>query len=96
FGRVFFPGNLAQCETCHVPGAYDLPFPAGVQPTVVTQAGRVISSISPVRSVCTSCHDAAPAGGHIDLMTTDEGLETCEVCHGAGRDFDVVKVHGEN
>ncbi|MGH2605934.1 MAG: OmcA/MtrC family decaheme c-type cytochrome, partial [Anaerolineales bacterium] len=96
FSQIFFPGNLAQCETCHVPGAYDLPFPAGVQPTIVTQAGRVISSISPARSVCTSCHDGAPAGGHIDLMTTDDGLETCEVCHAAGREFDVVKVHGEN
>ncbi len=95
FSTIFFPGNLADCETCHLPGAYDLPLPGGVLPTTVTQAGRVISTTLPIRSVCTACHDSAAVTGHVELMTTPNGLETCEVCHGVGKEFDVIKVHGK-
>ncbi|MBI5293364.1 MAG: OmcA/MtrC family decaheme c-type cytochrome [Chloroflexi bacterium] len=93
FGNVIFPGNLAACQTCHVAGTYGLPLPGGVQPTTVTQAGKVISTTLPIRSVCTACHDSTAASGHVELQTTGSGIETCAVCHGAGREFDVTKVH---
>ena len=93
FSNIFFPGNLAACETCHLPGTYDLPLPGGVESTTVLQAGQVVSSTQPIRSVCTACHDSTAVSGHIELATTATGLETCEVCHGAGREFDVTKVH---
>jgi OmcA/MtrC family decaheme c-type cytochrome len=93
FGEVEFPGNLAQCETCHLPNTYGLPLPNGIQPTTITQGNQVISTSLPIRSVCTSCHDSAEAGGHAELMTTSSGLETCEVCHGPGADYDVYAVH---
>lgn len=93
FTELLFPGNLADCETCHLPGTYGLPLPRGSQPTIVTQAGNVVSTILPTRAVCTACHDGAAAGGHIDLQTTASGLETCEVCHGAGKEFAVTTVH---
>jgi OmcA/MtrC family decaheme c-type cytochrome len=93
FSSVEFPGNLANCENCHLPGSYDLPLPSGVQPTVVSQAGSEVSSTLPIRSVCTACHDNEAAAGHVELMTTSDGTETCEVCHGSGKDFDVVSVH---
>ncbi|MEK7275812.1 MAG: OmcA/MtrC family decaheme c-type cytochrome, partial [Chloroflexota bacterium] len=93
FSNIIFPGNLAACQTCHVAGSYDLPLPGGVQSTTITQAGQAVSATLPIRSVCTACHDSAPVAGHVELMTTGSGVETCEVCHGAGSEFDVIRVH---
>ena len=93
FGEVEFPGDLAACQTCHLPNTYGLPLASGALPTTVTQAGKVVSTTLPIRAVCTSCHDRAVVAGHLDLMTTASGLETCEVCHGAGSEFDVTQVH---
>jgi OmcA/MtrC family decaheme c-type cytochrome len=93
FGDIVFPGDLSACQTCHLAGTYDLPLPGGVLPTTVTQDGRVVSATLPIRSVCTACHDDAPTVGHAELMTTASGLETCEVCHGVGAEFDVTRVH---
>ena len=49
----------------------------------------------PIRSIWppTACYDSTAAGGHIELQTTASGLETCEVCHGSGKEFDVAEVH---
>jgi OmcA/MtrC family decaheme c-type cytochrome len=93
FSDIVFPGNLAACQTCHLPGTYGLPLPKVVQPALITQAGKVVSTISPIRSVCTACHDSKATAGHAELQTTAAGLETCEVCHGAGKEFDVTQVH---
>jgi OmcA/MtrC family decaheme c-type cytochrome len=61
-------------------------------------------NISPTAAVCSSCHDDAVAQSHMQLQgglfgvvqspTIDANVESCEVCHGSGKDFDVVKVHG--
>jgi OmcA/MtrC family decaheme c-type cytochrome len=90
---VEFPGNLANCQTCHLPGTYSLPLPAGLQPTTVTAGGEVVSSVLPATSVCTACHDSQAVSGHAELQTTAGGIETCQVCHGNGREFSVVEVH---
>ena len=47
----------------------------------------------PIRSVCTACHDSQPVAGHVELQTTASGVETCQVCHGLGAEFDVTRVH---
>ena len=62
FTEVRFPGFLNECETCHLPGTYDLPLPQGVQPTVIIQDGKTVSSVLPVTAACTAC--AAWAGRH--------------------------------
>jgi OmcA/MtrC family decaheme c-type cytochrome len=94
FSDVVFPGNLAACQTCHLPGTYGLPLAKGIQPTTFSKDGTtIISSTLPIRSVCSSCHDATDAQGHYELMTTVSDIETCDVCHGAGAAFDVTKVH---
>lgn len=93
YSELGFPGNLAACTTCHVAGSYDLPLPPGLSPTTITQAGEIVSATPPERSVCTACHDTTAAGGHAELQTTPSGIETCEVCHGTGREFDVTTVH---
>lgn len=93
YSHVEFPGNLADCQTCHVDGSYGLPLGDNVQPTTVTQDGQIVSSTLPARSVCTSCHDTTAVAGHAELQTTQSGIETCLVCHGPGREFDVLQVH---
>lgn len=52
-----------------------------------------MSTTLPIRATCTGCHDSAAAAGHIELQTAPGGLETCDVCHGAGRDFSVAGSH---
>jgi OmcA/MtrC family decaheme c-type cytochrome len=51
----------------------------------------------PQKAVCTSCHDDAAASAHADLNTirpmTATAVETCDTCHGAGKDFDAILMH---
>ncbi|MGE5530748.1 MAG: OmcA/MtrC family decaheme c-type cytochrome [Bacteroidota bacterium] len=93
FGSVVFPGDLADCQTCHLPDSAGLPLPAGIQPATVTQAGKLVSKTLPVRSVCTSCHDKDVVGGHAELQTTANNIETCPVCHGVGAAFGTKPAH---
>ncbi len=93
FSELRFPGFRNDCETCHLPGTYTLPLPSGAQPTVVMQNRQLISSILPVTAACISCHDSQASLGHAELQTSASGIETCQVCHGANRDFDVSDVH---
>jgi OmcA/MtrC family decaheme c-type cytochrome len=95
FSNLMFPGNLGNCQNCHLPNTYGLPLPAGVQPTTVFQDGTVVSSVLPIRSACNACHDTTAATGHAELQTTTSGIETCDVCHGAGSEFDVYTVHND-
>ena len=92
FSAVVFPGDLAACESCHLSGTYTVDL-ADRQPTTITQSGEVISQIQPARAVCTTCHDSAAADGHAQLQTTVDAIETCVVCHGPDREFDVAEFH---
>lgn len=94
FTDVGFPGRINDCTTCHLPGTYALPLPAGVQPTTVSQGGKTVSTTPPTTSVCTSCHESDAAAGHAELETTGAGVETCLVCHGPEREFAVDVMHG--
>jgi OmcA/MtrC family decaheme c-type cytochrome len=93
YSHVAFPANLANCETCHFPGTYDMRSITGLRPTTITQGGEPMSTIPPIQSVCTACHDSTAASGHAELQTTANLVETCEVCHGPGREFDALEVH---
>ncbi|MDP1900290.1 MAG: OmcA/MtrC family decaheme c-type cytochrome [Rubrivivax sp.] len=62
--------------------------------------------ISPTAAVCSSCHDSVPARAHMEnppnggsFSSTQAALgsaagETCVLCHGAGKVFDVKTLHG--
>ena len=93
FSEVTFPGKLNDCAKCHQPNTYLLPLPTGILPLTLTQKGTVVSTVPPILAACTSCHDSQAAIGHGQLMTTAGGVETCEACHGPGKEFDVAAVH---
>ena len=63
--------------------------------------------ISPNTSVCSSCHTSVAAADHMranggdfaagkaaDSSLISSGVESCVICHGAGRAYDVQDVHG--
>jgi hypothetical protein len=69
-----------------------------VQPTITheinTDKEVVASFATPsITSACTACHDSAVTAAHAELNTTPAGVETCDVCHGDGREFAVDNVH---
>ncbi len=106
---VHYPGNLANCVACHASDGYTLPLPPGVLGTTIDTGADVQSPVddtvvTPVSAVCSSCHDSAESKSHMTLQggnfsTTQAAIdagtvvETCSVCHGEGRDYDVTKVH---
>ena len=47
----------------------------------------------PEATPCLTCHDSAATAAHAALNTTASGVESCEVCHGAGQAFGVDVVH---
>jgi OmcA/MtrC family decaheme c-type cytochrome len=93
FSNIIYPANLQDCDKCHVGESYELPLASGVLPTTVKEAGVVVSVTPATKSVCVACHDSAAVGAHADLATTAAGVETCGICHGAGKEFDVAVVH---
>ena len=93
FSGVVFPGDLSACQTCHLANTYSLPLPASNHPITITQKDKAPMTILLNRAICTSCHDNLEASGHVDLQTTASGIETCLVCHGQDKQFDVAKFH---
>ncbi|MEZ5573087.1 MAG: OmcA/MtrC family decaheme c-type cytochrome [Halioglobus sp.] len=107
--EVQYPGNLANCVTCHTSSGFTLPLPDGVLATTVNTGADLQSPLddtvtTPITAVCSSCHDDNTAAAHMvsqggNFATTQaaidsgEVLETCTVCHGTGRVADVAEVH---
>jgi hypothetical protein len=46
-----------------------------------------------VTSACTSCHDSEAVDAHAELQTKELGVESCAVCHGEGKELEVITVH---
>jgi OmcA/MtrC family decaheme c-type cytochrome len=102
FNEVRFPGKRQQCTICHVEerpdetATFSVPLPGEALPTVIDNETSV-TEILPTRAACTSCHDSLVSDIHAVLMTdTEQGVETCAVCHGEGRGEDVQAVHQLN
>ena len=107
--EVQYPGNLANCVACHTDTGYSLPLPGGVLATTIDTGVDLQSPvddtvITPIAAVCSSCHDNTEAVSHMtqqggNFSTTQAAIdagsvvETCNVCHGAGRVSDVSSVH---
>jgi OmcA/MtrC family decaheme c-type cytochrome len=90
FGHVEFPGDLRNCEACHVDDSYTLPLPAGVLDTVTPR--DYWDPMQPAAAACLSCHDSLDAAAHAEANTSDLG-ESCSLCHGTDAAFSVERVH---
>ncbi|MCJ7815291.1 MAG: hypothetical protein MUP31_04480, partial [Xanthomonadales bacterium] len=92
FGEVLFPGDLRNCESCHLAGTYTLPLPADVLPTL--SPNTAINPIMlPTAAACLSCHDSDDAAAHADANTSANLGESCATCHGNGKTYAVERVH---
>ncbi len=84
------PGGVKQCVKCHG----DPPEPPQ-QPWKAPSSHAYPGSATPTRMwtlVCGSCHDTDAAHAHMDVASPG-GVESCDVCHGAGALEDVKVVH---
>ncbi len=109
YGEVVYPRNLANCESCHVPGSFGLPLADPVLATTIDSGSNPADpgddmNITPAAAVCSSCHDNRLAREHMaqngasfatpqSLLDNGSLIETCAVCHGPGRQADVSAVH---
>ena len=90
YSDVHFPGDLRDCESCHVEGSYGVPLPEGTLPTHSPAAA--IPDMEPVTATCLSCHDSNAAASHALANSSDLG-ESCATCHGDGKTYSVERVH---
>jgi hypothetical protein len=82
------PGGVRDCGKCHTESGDAWRVPADRDhPTALTAPTRRW------RSVCGACHDSEASAGHIEAQTASNGAESCEVCHGDGKEWDVRRVH---
>jgi OmcA/MtrC family decaheme c-type cytochrome len=97
FSHVRFPGILKNCEACHVSGAFELPLDENVQTTTINTGSDLADpdddrDITPIASVCSSCHDSIfskthmTEGGNFEFRlyvpasTGDAGGSQTELC----------------
>ncbi len=90
FGHVEFPGDLRNCDKCHVNDSQQLPLPEGLLPTLTP--AQWWDPTMPMAAACLSCHDGDDAAAHAYANTTFFG-ESCATCHGEDKEFAVDKVH---
>jgi OmcA/MtrC family decaheme c-type cytochrome len=98
YNEVLFPGNRANCDTCHVNGTQQLPPPITAD-TVILPRG-FFSPVGPGTAACLGCHDSRDAAAHAFLNTatfpgSSSPAEACATCHGLGAEWAVNKVHAE-
>jgi len=89
YGEVEYPGDLRNCDACHVDDSQQLPLPDGVLASVTPQE---LWELTPVAAACISCHDSDGASIHAYTNSTSFG-EACSTCHGPGKDLSVDEAH---
>ncbi len=97
FKGLRFPGDLRDCESCHVNESYTIAEENGEFPllpdllSTVTTAD-LFSPMPPITSACLGCHDSVAAAAHAYTQIAPFG-EACGGCHGRGAEFAVERVH---
>ncbi|MGH7143049.1 MAG: multiheme c-type cytochrome [Planctomycetota bacterium] len=86
-GFPALPVGVKQCTTCHGTSTnyHDL-----------TDRNHPTEQNLPVKAysmACLSCHDDPSAQAHASLQVSSGGVESCTVCHGDGKDYDVTVMH---
>jgi len=93
YNHVRYPRSLADCTACHADGTQNLPLASDLLPTVDPRG--FFNPALPATAACLDCHVTLSAAAHADLNTSASFGESCGVCHGAGSEFDVEKVHAQ-
>ncbi len=89
YNHVRFPGEIANCQNCHLPGSYGVPAPARLDKA---DPRGFISPNKPAAAACLGCHTSRDAASHALVNTSPLG-ESCGACHGANAAFSVDRVH---
>ncbi|WNC71873.1 OmcA/MtrC family decaheme c-type cytochrome [Thalassotalea psychrophila] len=96
---IHFPGDIANCDSCHIEGTTQLPL--AFNTPIFT--GITEQYTTPTAATCSSCHDSAEVQTHMistggakfnegyDLVQST--TESCALCHGPGEAADVEMVH---
>jgi len=92
FNDVGYPGDLANCQQCHLPNTYVMPIGATAQ---INDPRGYINPVNPTTGACLGCHATVDAASHALVNTSSLG-ESCSVCHGPNGDYSVAKVHASN
>jgi OmcA/MtrC family decaheme c-type cytochrome len=90
YSHVGYPGDLRDCEACHVEDTYGLPMREGALPTY--SPNTYLTEMPPMTATCLSCHDGFAAAAHADANTAGLG-ESCDACHGDDKTYSVARVH---
>ncbi len=90
FSDVLFPGDLRDCQKCHVDSSYQVPVTDEALPTVAPN--YFFSPVQPNAAACVSCHDGNSAAAHA-YTNTAPFAESCASCHGNDMAFSVDKIH---
>ncbi|MBZ5727699.1 MAG: OmcA/MtrC family decaheme c-type cytochrome [Acidobacteriia bacterium] len=85
-------GDTAKCDMCHVNNSETV-FPIDKNAVADTQGLMAPASTLATTSACTACHITKAAMSHAVSQTDPKFGESCDICHAAGTDFDVVKEH---
>jgi OmcA/MtrC family decaheme c-type cytochrome len=89
FNGIVFPGEIANCQNCHLPGTNTVPVRAKLDKT---DPRGWLNPVKPTTAACTGCHVTVEAASHALANTSALG-ESCAACHGEGKDFAVSAVH---
>jgi OmcA/MtrC family decaheme c-type cytochrome len=81
----------AVCGTLNAADGSITPFPPDSSATAATWS-KTESFVGSGAAHCGSCHDTTIAVTHFAAMTNN-GVETCDVCHGDGRFMDPIEIH---
>ncbi len=90
FSAVQIPGELENCETCHLEDAYTLPLADNVLGTSISTGVDVAdpaddTKITAAAAVCSSCHDSALSQAHMEqqggasFSTTQSAIDNAVV-----------------
>lgn len=90
YNHVLYPGDLRNCEACHVNDSQQVPSGASLW-TQATE-NEFYAPMPPNSTACLGCHDGLDAAAHTAVNTAPFG-ESCGACHGEGKEFSVDRVH---
>ena len=88
-----FPGDLRDCQTCHLKDTYQVDNVGAV--ATVTSTGNFTPTTPPISAACQGCHDDLSTAAHA-LTNSSKLGESCVTCHGMTSDFAVDKVHARH